>query len=67
MFEGYLFIKGIIQLYRKGRKWRHEDASEMMLDYLVKDNGIEIGDRDLTFIKALIAGDPNRCRYVFHV
>jgi hypothetical protein len=35
----------------------------MMLDYLVKDNDINIVEEDLVFIKALIAGEPKRCRY----
>ncbi|PCH41716.1 hypothetical protein WOLCODRAFT_71312 [Wolfiporia cocos MD-104 SS10] len=44
-----------------GSKWCHEDASEMMFDDLVEDNEIEISEEDVSFIKALIAGDPKRC------
>jgi hypothetical protein len=40
-----------------------EMASEMMLDALVKENNIEIPQADLDFIKALIAGDKDRCPY----
>ncbi|PFH47823.1 hypothetical protein AMATHDRAFT_6386 [Amanita thiersii Skay4041] len=45
----------------KGTKWAHEHASEMMFDYLVTDNDIQIPDDDVRFIKALIAGDPRKC------
>lgn len=33
----------------------------MMFDALVAQNGIDINERDVKFIKALIAGDPTRC------
>lgn len=49
---------------RKGTTWKHEDASEMMLEYLVKTNDIDITKEDLSFIKALILGEPERCEYV---
>ncbi|KAK2463864.1 hypothetical protein APHAL10511_004169 [Amanita phalloides] len=45
----------------KDANWKHEDASEMMLDYLVEDNNITIDPGDVRFIKALIAGDPSKC------
>ena len=45
---------------RKGEQWKHEDASEMMFDYLVRDNNISIPEKDQQFIKALIAGEPSR-------
>jgi HD superfamily phosphohydrolase len=51
----------LTKLGRPGCKWHHEDGSEMMLDYLVKDNDIDITEKDLKFIKALIAGDHARC------
>ncbi|KAG6908133.1 hypothetical protein DXG01_005961 [Tephrocybe rancida] len=44
-----------------GIKWKHEDASVMMFDYLVDDNNIELTDRDKVFIKALISGEPSEC------
>ncbi|KAK1219456.1 hypothetical protein PQX77_017828 [Marasmius sp. AFHP31] len=44
-----------------GEDWTHEQGSEMMLDSLVKHNDIEIADKDLAFIKALILGKPERC------
>ena len=45
---------------RKGEHWKHEYASEMMFDYLVRDNNIPISEKDQRFIKALIAGEPSR-------
>jgi hypothetical protein len=48
----------------KERKWQHEDASEMMFDDMVKQYDLDIPTKDVMFIKALIAGDRNRCRSV---
>ncbi|CCM00278.1 uncharacterized protein FIBRA_02308 [Fibroporia radiculosa] len=45
-----------------GTAWQHEDASEMMFDMLIKENNLDIPEHDVTFIKALIAGNPSRCR-----
>ena len=45
---------------RKGEHWKHEYASEMMFDYLVRDNNIPIPEKDQRFIKALIAGEPSQ-------
>ncbi|KAH9931390.1 hypothetical protein B0H21DRAFT_96613 [Amylocystis lapponica] len=42
--------------------WKHEDASEMMFDALIANNNIDMNPDDVTFIKALIAGEPKRCR-----
>ncbi|GJJ07932.1 hypothetical protein Clacol_002139 [Clathrus columnatus] len=39
-----------------GCTWKHEDASEMMLDYLVKDNNIDLKPDEVRFIKDLIYG-----------
>ncbi|KIK56330.1 hypothetical protein GYMLUDRAFT_47095 [Collybiopsis luxurians FD-317 M1] len=44
-----------------GEKWTHEEGSEMMLDFLIKDKNINISPEDVAFIKALIAGDPSKC------
>ena len=52
---------------RPGEKWTHEQGSEMMLDFLIQDNNIEIGESNLAFVKALILGDPSKCSaYVDH-
>ncbi|KAJ2912276.1 hypothetical protein MD484_g8137, partial [Candolleomyces efflorescens] len=45
----------------KGCEWQHERGSEMMFDYLVRRYHIPISDKDVRFIKALIAGDPTQC------
>lgn len=47
-------------LIRPGSNWTHEQASEMMLEYLVDDNNIDLDSSDIHFIKDLIAGEP-RC------
>ncbi|EMD31788.1 hypothetical protein CERSUDRAFT_119364 [Gelatoporia subvermispora B] len=53
-----LFIPSVLP----GADWTHEDASEMMFDDLIKQNNLEIDEDDVTFIKALIAGEPKRCK-----
>jgi HD superfamily phosphohydrolase len=45
--------------------WKHEHASEMMFDDLVKQHDIDISDEDRSFIKALIAGEPSKCMSIF--
>ena len=49
------------------RNWQHEDASEMMFDDMVKEYNLGnlIPNKDVEFIKALIAGDKARCRSVY--
>ncbi|KAF9474925.1 HD-domain/PDEase-like protein [Pholiota conissans] len=49
-----------IALAGTGKTWKHEDGSEMMFDYLVRDNNIPISLKDQEFVKALIAGDHSR-------
>ncbi|KAH8105417.1 hypothetical protein BXZ70DRAFT_887582 [Cristinia sonorae] len=46
-----------------GSKWQHEHASEMMFDDLVQEYAINISEDEITFVKALIAGDPTRCKF----
>jgi hypothetical protein len=48
----------------KDREWQHEHASEMMFDDMMKQYALDIPPKDVMFIKALIAGDRNRCRSV---
>ncbi|KAJ3523594.1 hypothetical protein NM688_g8701 [Phlebia brevispora] len=43
------------------KKWRHEDASEMMFDDLIKLVHVDITPDEATIIKALIAGESDRC------
>jgi hypothetical protein len=49
-----------------GIKWSHENASEMMLDYLIDDNHIDIDQYQINFIKDLIAGTPRSKRFGFN-
>ncbi|KAH7914820.1 hypothetical protein BJ138DRAFT_1098348 [Hygrophoropsis aurantiaca] len=51
-----------IPMAMKGKRWKHEDASEMMFDHMVKKYELDINPDDATFIKALIAGDTSRCK-----
>ncbi|KAL9713864.1 hypothetical protein Ac2012v2_003476 [Leucoagaricus gongylophorus] len=44
-----------------GKKWQHEQGSEMMLDHMIAEYGIPITAKDQKFVKALIAGDPSKC------
>ncbi|KAJ3506577.1 hypothetical protein NLJ89_g6795 [Agrocybe chaxingu] len=43
-----------------GAKWKHEDASEMMFEDMVKKNKIPISKQDQEFVMALIAGEHSR-------
>jgi hypothetical protein len=47
--------------FRPDREWKHEQGSEMMLDYLISEYEIPISGKDQRFIKALIAGEPSKC------
>ena len=65
-----LFAISLLNMTRKAgflpkeREWQHEHASEMMFDDMVKQYDLDIPTKDVLFIKALIAGDRNRCRSV---
>ncbi|PVV05274.1 hypothetical protein BB560_000219, partial [Smittium megazygosporum] len=54
----HLFDGNFMKSARPGIKWEHEQGSEMMLDYLVKENQIKIPYEDVQFIKDLIYGEP---------
>ncbi|KAG9309841.1 hypothetical protein JVU11DRAFT_1149 [Chiua virens] len=41
--------------------WKHEQASEMMFDDMVKTYQLDITPEEVTLVKALIAGDMDRC------
>ncbi len=45
---------------RPGSSWKHEQASEMMFDALIRENKVPISLEDQDFVKALIAGKPLR-------
>ncbi|CAO3569311.1 unnamed protein product [Mortierella alpina] len=40
-----------------GSTWTHEQGSEMMLEYLVDENAVDIDSEELSFIKDLIMGE----------
>lgn len=44
-----------------GKKWKHEDASEMMFDDLIKEPNVNVSPEEAHVVKALIAGDLSRC------
>ncbi|KIJ33206.1 hypothetical protein M422DRAFT_35579 [Sphaerobolus stellatus SS14] len=58
-----------------GSSWKHEDASEDMLDYLVEDNQIDLQPDEVNFIKDLIAGskrhsinnEPSEKEFLFEI
>ncbi|KAL3859513.1 hypothetical protein ACJMK2_009730, partial [Sinanodonta woodiana] len=57
----HLFDQKFIPVIRPERKWKHEDASVEMFDYLIEDNSIPyqeygLDKQDITFIKEQIAG-----------
>ncbi|KAM3583590.1 hypothetical protein VKS41_004497 [Umbelopsis sp. WA50703] len=54
----HLFDNEFMPLARPSRKWSHEQASEMMLQYMIDDNYIDIDKDQINFIKDLIAGVP---------
>eukprot|EP01134_Creolimax_fragrantissima_P004871 CFRG4871T1 len=43
------------------KKWTHEDASEMMFDYLIDENVIDFSRSDRNFVKALVRGKASNC------
>ena len=49
---------------RPNKKWKHEHASEMMFDDMVETYQLDITPEEVTIVKALIAGDKERCPYV---
>eukprot|EP01080_Neovahlkampfia_damariscottae_P000973 gene973-9880_t len=52
-------------------KWTHEDASVMMLKYMVEENGLDYDKYDLQFLENLIHGKcPNsqkERKYLYHI
>lgn len=55
----HVFDGEFIKKAKPGTTWTHEQGSEMMLDALINDNGIdELSTDDVKFVKDLIAGEP---------
>lgn len=47
---------------RPDLNWTHEEGSEMMLEYLIDDNNVDIDTESVNFIKDLISGTPRSSR-----
>ncbi|KAF9256578.1 HD-domain/PDEase-like protein [Marasmius fiardii PR-910] len=67
VFDGMFMPKA-----RPGSNWQHEVGSEMMFDDLITSRKIPLGEKECRFVKALIAGDPERCdadekRFLFDI
>jgi deoxynucleoside triphosphate triphosphohydrolase SAMHD1 len=54
----HVFDLGFIPQVRPERPWTHEQGSEMMLEYLIEDNHIDLDQQHVQFIKDLIQGSP---------
>ncbi|KAJ1953954.1 hypothetical protein EC988_002701 [Linderina pennispora] len=52
----HVFDNEFIPRARPGLSWSHEEGSEMMLQYAIDDNHIDIDTDDVKFIKQLILG-----------
>lgn len=51
--------------FRKKDKWAHEDGSQMMIDYTVKANNINIPQDEVDFIKDLVRGEVHHTKSRF--
>ncbi|KAG2226577.1 hypothetical protein INT45_005063 [Circinella minor] len=54
----HVFDNEVMPKARPSLQWSHEEASEMMLEYLIDDNNIDIERNEINLIKDLIAGTP---------
>ncbi|KAG0300533.1 SAM domain and HD, partial [Dissophora globulifera] len=53
----HVFDNEFIPQALPGSTWTHEQGSEMMLEYLVDDNNVDIDREELNFIKDMIMGE----------
>ncbi|KAG0316945.1 SAM domain and HD [Dissophora globulifera] len=53
----HVFDNEFIPKALPGSTWTHEQGSEMMLEYLVDDNNVDIDREELNFIKDMIMGE----------
>ena len=53
---------GFSHVHSPDKKWCHEDASLMMFDALLEQNGLDLAEDDALFVKAMIMGDPSMCK-----
>ncbi|KAF9906960.1 SAM domain and HD [Linnemannia zychae] len=63
----HVFDNEFIPRALPGSKWTHEQGSEMMLEYLIDDNHLDIDREDINFMKDLIMGERrgNSQRHAF--
>ncbi len=64
-----MIIEFFISL-RPGCLWKHEQGSEMLLDFLLDDNGIDMEAEDVRLIKDLVDGTPSKPyenRFIFDI
>ncbi|KAI8996994.1 hypothetical protein BDB01DRAFT_712761 [Pilobolus umbonatus] len=54
----HVFDTSFLPVARPELNWSHEQGSEMMVDYLIDENNIDIDSEDVNFIKALFMGEP---------
>jgi deoxynucleoside triphosphate triphosphohydrolase SAMHD1 len=59
----HVFDTEFIPRARPGRPWTHEQGSEMMLEYLIEDNHIDLDRQQIQLIKDLINGIPKSSSY----
>ncbi len=52
----HLFDSTVIPALLPGMKWSHEKGSEMMLEKLITDNGLDFERSEITFLKDIISG-----------
>lgn len=53
----HVFDNSFMPQARPGFRWTHEEGSEMMLEYLIDDNNIDMDSSEINFVKDLIAGE----------
>lgn len=58
----HIFDNEVMPVARPNFQWSHEQASEMMLEYLIDDNNIDIEREHINLIKDLIAGEARNSR-----
>ncbi|KAG0270499.1 SAM domain and HD [Actinomortierella ambigua] len=68
----HVFDNEFIPRTRPGLEWTHEQGSEMMLEYMIDDNNIDIEKEEIAFIKDLIMGERrgssrNRPGFLFDI
>ncbi|KAJ1965729.1 hypothetical protein GGI12_000557 [Dipsacomyces acuminosporus] len=58
----HVFDNEFIPRARPGAVWSHEQGSEMMLNYTIDENNIDIDESDIKFIKKLIRGSSTQVK-----